>query len=512
MPVYLKHSFIGILFTVSCNILLGQTPIYFHYNSNDGLPSNLVYCAAQDTRGFMWFGTDNGLVRFDGTNFQTFGVEDGLPDPEVLGLTQDSRGRMWISCFRKSLAYWDGKQIVNESKDNVLQKINLSSSVATLFEDSDKNIWIAAASSYYFQLKNKEIIKGEQHMGVLQFDQIDKQIISLNATSISGIDSNHKDTLLFRFPDPYGSGYSAGKKVMFASYCRSGNRLLYSFSDKLFLLEWKDGQIKIIDQKKQLGGRVFADNQGRFWLCTLSNGAICFDNNKKDLSNPKTYLPQKKISYMLQDNQGSYWFGSLDDGIYCLPENALQLYFQVQDSKDLSILGKSPTGELLIGDKTGNLHFVTEGQSKTVSFGGTERYNLIRQVLALPNQTYWIVSDESFFRYKNGEIEKVDLFGRTSPKAIYYHKNKLWYGTSYKLGFWSYSIYSHNDILYKRITCIEADSNENLWAGSTDGLYSEADQFRLNWGDSFPILKSRITSIKAGVNGRLWVCYLQRQD
>jgi hypothetical protein len=39
------------------------------YSTSEGLPNNIVYCAAQDRLGYLWFGTDNGLVRFDGRKF-----------------------------------------------------------------------------------------------------------------------------------------------------------------------------------------------------------------------------------------------------------------------------------------------------------------------------------------------------------------------------------------------------------------------------------------------------------
>lgn len=74
--------------------LTAQSPSYAHYGVREGLPSNVVYCAVQDHRGFMWFGTDKGLVRFDGNRFQVFDIKDGLPDSEVIGLFEDSQRRL----------------------------------------------------------------------------------------------------------------------------------------------------------------------------------------------------------------------------------------------------------------------------------------------------------------------------------------------------------------------------------------------------------------------------------
>ena len=106
-------------------LLPGQSPSYVHYGVSDGLPGNKVYCVLQDHRGFIWFGTDKGLARFDGTRFQIFGVKDGLPDPEVLNLFEDSQHRLWISCFTQKPCYMSGGRLMTAKNDSLLATIQL---------------------------------------------------------------------------------------------------------------------------------------------------------------------------------------------------------------------------------------------------------------------------------------------------------------------------------------------------------------------------------------------------
>src|ERR1043165_8704885 len=79
---------------------------YSHYDSRDGLAGSTVYSMVQDKEGFLWFGTDIGLSRFDGTHFKNFTRADGLPDNEIIQLFADSKGRIWISPFKKSICYY----------------------------------------------------------------------------------------------------------------------------------------------------------------------------------------------------------------------------------------------------------------------------------------------------------------------------------------------------------------------------------------------------------------------
>ncbi len=72
-----------------CPLLLkAQEFNYVHYDTKDGLAGSTVYSMCQDKDGFMWFATENGLSRYDGTHFKNFTVKDGLPDNEVLKYLQ----------------------------------------------------------------------------------------------------------------------------------------------------------------------------------------------------------------------------------------------------------------------------------------------------------------------------------------------------------------------------------------------------------------------------------------
>ncbi|MBX9783537.1 MAG: hypothetical protein K2X48_09615 [Chitinophagaceae bacterium] len=87
---------------------------YTNYTNKDRLAGNTVYSLCQDKEGFMWFGTESGVSRFDGTNFKNFTASDGLPDNEILFC--DSKGRVWMAPFRKSICYYYKGKIYNHGK------------------------------------------------------------------------------------------------------------------------------------------------------------------------------------------------------------------------------------------------------------------------------------------------------------------------------------------------------------------------------------------------------------
>lgn len=66
-----------------------QSHKFIQYTTADGLPSATVYGILQDSKGYMWFSTPNGVCRFDGRIFQTFTIRDGLTENFVNNLFED---------------------------------------------------------------------------------------------------------------------------------------------------------------------------------------------------------------------------------------------------------------------------------------------------------------------------------------------------------------------------------------------------------------------------------------
>ena len=79
-----------------------QEKLFRNYTVKEGLASNTVYKALVDKKGFLWFATEVGVSRFDGTAFTNFSADDGLADNDVLSMFEDDDGRIWLY-LRKSL-------------------------------------------------------------------------------------------------------------------------------------------------------------------------------------------------------------------------------------------------------------------------------------------------------------------------------------------------------------------------------------------------------------------------
>jgi len=76
-----------------------------HFDLNNGFPSNNVYSVIQDKLGYLWFATDNGVVKYNGYEYKIFNSSNGLPASDVYQLYEDKRGRVWVQTFSYQYGY-----------------------------------------------------------------------------------------------------------------------------------------------------------------------------------------------------------------------------------------------------------------------------------------------------------------------------------------------------------------------------------------------------------------------
>jgi hypothetical protein len=167
---------------------LAQEYNYVHYDTKDGLAGSTVYDVCQDKDGFIWFATENGLSRYDGTRFTNFTVKDGLPDNEILSLFIDSKGRLWIGAFNKEICYYFKGKIFNKTNDSLIKKIHLEGFLSTVAEAKNGTIAFSDNKNIILLIptqRSQEIVSTKipgKVITILQ-DQINKLIYAGNEKS-----------------------------------------------------------------------------------------------------------------------------------------------------------------------------------------------------------------------------------------------------------------------------------------------------------------------------------------
>lgn len=133
---YRSRGLLLICFFLSFSYLDAQTPVTY-IGINQGLSNNSVRCILRDHKGFMWFGTFDGLNRYDGYSFKVFRnkVNDStsLINPFIYALKEDQDGRLWIGTRR-------GLSIYNSLTDKFIHLSRSQDGNAGIVTDVIKDI------------------------------------------------------------------------------------------------------------------------------------------------------------------------------------------------------------------------------------------------------------------------------------------------------------------------------------------------------------------------------------
>ena len=121
---------------------------FSHLTSQDGLASNSVFSIVQDNKGFLWFGTYDGLNRYDGYKITTYKTIEGdstsISDNKIRAICKDDKGNLWIGTWNNGLNKYDPfTEKFTRYQHNVDNSSSISSNdLLSLYCDKSGNIWI----------------------------------------------------------------------------------------------------------------------------------------------------------------------------------------------------------------------------------------------------------------------------------------------------------------------------------------------------------------------------------
>ncbi|NJO87582.1 MAG: hypothetical protein HC831_00425 [Chloroflexia bacterium] len=163
MKKLIRNILLFSLINTSFFKICSQEYIYTNFLTKDGLPSIEVYHAIQDSKGYIWFATDNGVSRFDGYKFVNFDINNGLINNTVFDLYEDIKGRIWFSKDKKN-NYWVSVRNNGIKCYKSLDSINtpfswflIDKDVSSVLIDSESGYWFTTLNNGVFYLPSEEI-------------------------------------------------------------------------------------------------------------------------------------------------------------------------------------------------------------------------------------------------------------------------------------------------------------------------------------------------------------------
>lgn len=148
--------FLFFVFTPSCLLSVAVLPSmqFEPLTVNQGLPDNSIKCIFDDRDGFFWFGTKNGLARYDGTRFLSFRIvpndSTSIPDDFVYCITQLYDGRIAVGGANGSVSFLSPDFKFDRTASVSLSRLGIKSAITDIVQSRDSLIWIASQSDGLF--------------------------------------------------------------------------------------------------------------------------------------------------------------------------------------------------------------------------------------------------------------------------------------------------------------------------------------------------------------------------
>ena len=438
-----------------------------HLTTAEGLPQGTVMATLQDSQGFVWLGTQDGLVRYDGHELVRYAysrsLQAGLPGNFINQIVEDSQHNLWIAIKDAGLARWNrASDSFTVYRHDPANSDSLSSDAAhALLVDAHGRIWI-----------------GTSDAGIDVLDPATGRINHLHHSS-SDPDSLIDDRIFTLALDRAGTVW-VGTETGLERWQPERGTFLHSLSGQ---------QIS----------QVLEDQSGTLWVGTFDGGldrmerggriAQNFRHDPKQLSS----LSNDDVRAVLEDRAGHLWIGTTD-GLDLLNRSTGQFSHYHHDDSDPASLRDSyvqslyqdAAGLIWIGTREGG---VSRWNPRSWELGGYRPAWLEgRDVTAFadaPNNKVWIASLGGGlvqFDSDSGEATDIDtIVGR------------------------------HGAIGDLRVMALRQDRRGALWIGTmTSGLKKltaggQLESIAVKAGDSRSLSDAGIMSIFEARNGQLWI-------
>jgi signal transduction histidine kinase/ligand-binding sensor domain-containing protein/DNA-binding response OmpR family regulator len=456
----------------SQSIVAQNTSLYFnHLTRDDGLLSNRVNYITEDSLGFIWFATEEGLEKFDGYGFEAFkdfllNDNNTTSDNAVNFVLEDTRKpNLWIATHQ-GLIYFDRYKnsfklvLSDEFKNRPSETINITS----LCFDRDKNLWIATLN------------------GLFIWDTHYKKLTTL-------IDNNlgNQSRVFTLFADNRGIIWVGSDKGLYAYHADS--KILQHLYTEI-------SSVRVITQ----------DSQNNFWIGTDNAGLFRIDDiNKKEIiqhfSRENGSFVSNRISGIVEDEPGIFFILVRDGGLYRYNNKTGEMKFYPYDlhnpdginSTALITSFKSSQNIIWIGTYNSGVNYLDKAQKKfmlyRVNFKSDGLLNNNIRALAEDSQgNIWIGTKEggglSRFDKEKGTFKNYPKTNKTNGLRDDYifslcemDNQRLLVGT-FREGL---AVFNKNDETFKyyihidkdvnslsdnRVYTIFNDSEQTLWVGN----------------------------------------------
>jgi signal transduction histidine kinase/ligand-binding sensor domain-containing protein/DNA-binding response OmpR family regulator len=485
----------------------GDNPPVKYLGIEQGLSNNAVTCVYQDEKGFMWFGTYDGLNKYDGYSFTIYrnviGDNNSLTCNNVATIEGDRQHNIWVGGQK-------GLNIFNPITATFSIPFYLPCNGGIPVPARDNTHIIKAVGDSY-------ILVGTHSSGLLVFDQRSRQAVQVPLPEPSGQKGNY---------DVPAIEYDPIHKTIWVSI---NNKGLYTYDPSA-------RKLQLVSNFLTDANCLRTDRQGRLWVGT-DNGLYLLDSARRSWSANR--IPQRfKVSNICSDSRNGLWIASDGEGVWRLPPGAAMAApllspagAPLVNSNAVTAICEDGDGRKWIGTLRGGINVIESKTTsfKTITYDPPGRKNIVNNFILSfcedLNHDVWVGTDgaglrcwnrkkNTFTEYLNDPSDPGSVSSNFITGILRDVNNEIWVST----WFGGINRFNRATRRFQRFACFNPQTNaeekhtwllyedkqKRLWAAATnDGcLYlfnRTANRFEL-FDDRIVNLQSLVEDNK----GDLW--------
>jgi len=476
------------------NNVFSQSYIFNNYNVQQGLAQSKVYAVIQDSKGYLWAATDDGVSVFDGKSFQNFSAKDGLATGSVTAITEDKNGIIWLGHITGGITQIE--QGTNGSYHKKFKAFSFSSlhfdkRIFSISQVSSGSIWLCTEQFGAIQIINPAknpvdtnnfrsytILQG---MSNLVFTMMEDSNNILWFITDAGIINYFPRENKFKFFNVHGLPFQQFTSIL---EDRSGNIWLGTFNGGVIQFIPQTNSIKTFTSHDGLSSEwitsLLQDKSGNIWMGTWGGGVSIFNGNKFETLNVSHGLSENKVRCMMQDREGNIWFGTNEGGLSCYRGKKFITWAEKDGllNEQVSAVFQDSKGNFWLGTNEGiSMYSPAKNSFRNISLKDKMGYGQVMSVTEDKTSSIWAGTLDGGV----AEINPVTL---------------------------QYKIFTEADFLTNNhVNAMATDSFGNIWAGTIDGIsvFNPQKHSHEIIGKADGLSSNNIAALYCDSKGNIWI-------
>lgn len=416
-----RALYIGFFCVVVCFSLRTAAAQYRidSWTTENGLPQNSISGLIQTPDGYVWFGTSDGLVRFDGVRFTVFnkGNSPNFPNNRLSYLRADRSGRIWVNTEDGVLLYYQNGafSIVKPKSDTVF------GAAGGVQDDGEGSVLVwSNAQNRTFRYRDGKLVP------------LEITGLPVNASPL-GADREgtlwfYRDTRLFRYASGQLTGFTlpgpAGQIITYMVTDRSGNTWITRDFNQNVVYRYRNGAISTVQVPLNRLWSAAQDRFGNIWFASYDKGVARLDAAKANADEPRPEdfqiftttkgavgLPSDHCVIILADAEGGVWTGT-EKGLVRFTPQVVRMFSKADGMSEDNVypIMEDRTGAIWVGAWQNSLMKFADGKFTTVLNDSDHAF--YSSLYEDPEGGIWFGNLRGLFRLENNKpVERTAELG-----------------------------------------------------------------------------------------------------